>query len=85
MLEEMSEDQNHLGFKSSKKSPALMGKLGNFDAESIISKQLQVDIWVAVKDFFLIYSSSLHESTYCRDEMCVFTRESISIKSNELL
>ena len=37
-LKEMSEDQNHAGFESLKKSPALMEKLCNFNAKSIGSK-----------------------------------------------
>ena len=42
-LKRIPEDQNHVGFKSLKKFPALMEKLCNFNAESILYKQLQVD------------------------------------------
>ena len=51
-LKEMLEDQNHAGFKSLKKSPALMEKLCNFNAESIVSKRLRVDNSVMVEHFY---------------------------------
>ena len=52
MVKEMSEDQNHAGFESLKKSLALMKKLHNFNPESIISKQLRVDNSVTVEHFY---------------------------------
>ena len=51
-LKGMSEDQNHAAFENLKKSPALMEKLHNFNAESIISKWLQVDNNVMVEHFY---------------------------------
>ena len=51
-LKGMSEDQNHAAFENLKKSPALMEKLHNFNAESIISKRLQVDNNVMVEHFY---------------------------------
>ena len=48
----MLEDQNHAGFKSLKKSPALMEKLCNFNAESTVSKWLRVDNSVTVEHFY---------------------------------
>ena len=51
-LKEMSEDQNCAGFESLKKSPALMEKISNFNAESIVSKQLQVVRSVTVEHFY---------------------------------
>ena len=51
-LKEMSEDENHAGFESLKKSPALMENISNFNAESIVSKQLRVDSSVAVEHFY---------------------------------
>ena len=51
-MKEMLEDQNHAGFKSLKKSPALMEKLCNFNAESIVSKWLRVDSSVTVEHFY---------------------------------
>ena len=54
-LKEMSEDQNHAGFESLKKSPALLEKLCNFNAERITSKRLRVDNSVTVEQ---LYSST---------------------------
>ena len=51
-LTEMSEDQNHAGFESLKKSPVLMEKISNFNAEIIVSKRLLVDNSVTVEHFF---------------------------------
>ena len=51
-LKEMSEDQNHAGFESLKKSPALIEKLRNLNAESVVSKRLQVDNSVTVEHFY---------------------------------
>ena len=51
-LKEMSEDQNHAGFESLKKSSALLEKLCNFNAESITSKRLRVDNSVTVEQFY---------------------------------
>ena len=51
-LKEMSEDQNHAGFESLKKSPALLENLPSFNAESIISKWLCVDNSVTVEHFY---------------------------------
>ena len=51
-LKEMSEDENHGGFESLRKSPALMEQLCNFNAESIISKWLRVDNSVMVEHFY---------------------------------
>ena len=50
-LKEMSEDQNHAGFGSLKKPPALLEKLRNFNAGSILSKRLPVDNSVTVEHF----------------------------------
>ena len=71
-LKEMSEDQNHAGFESLKKSPALMKKLCNFNAESLVSKQLQVDKSVMVEHFYS-FTTVPFISTYWRNEMHVFT------------
>ena len=50
-LKETSEDQNHAGFESLKKSPALLEKLCNFNAERIVSKWLRVDNSVTMENF----------------------------------
>ena len=71
---EISEDQNHAGCESLKKSPAFMETLHNFNAESIASKWLRVDKKQCYSGtLLLIYYSSFHKSTYCRDERCIFT------------
>ena len=54
-LKEMSEYQNHAGVESLKKSPALIEKLRNGNAESIVSKRLRVDKSVTVEH---LYSST---------------------------
>ena len=83
-LKEMSEDQNHAGFESLKKSPALMKKLCNFNAESLVSKQLQVDDSVMVEHFYS-FTTVPFISTCWRNERHVFTWQSTSIKINDML
>ena len=51
-LKEMSEDQNQAGFESLKKPPALLEKLRNFSAESIVSKRLRIDNSVTMEHFY---------------------------------
>ena len=51
-LKEMSEYQNHAGFESLKKFPALLEKLRNFVAESIVSKRIRIDSSVTVEHFY---------------------------------
>ena len=84
-LKEISEDQNHTGFESLKKSPALMEKFCNFSAESIVSERLPVDNSVTVEHFYSSTTVPFIKRTYCRDERSIFTRQSTSIKGNDVL
>ena len=74
----MSEDQNHAGIKSLKKSPALMEKLCNFNAESIVSKRLRVDNSVTVKHF---YSSTTFPfiKALIVEMKCVFSLDNLPV------
>ena len=62
-----------------------MEKFYNFNAESIVSERLPVDSSVTVEHFYSFTTVPFMKRTYCRDERSVFTQQSSSIKSNDVL